>query len=125
MESRPITSLFDSVILIDHLNGIDAATSFLKAHLVQGGISVITRAEVAAGYSALPPAVREFLDLFPTLPVDLATADLAASLRRQEGWKLPDALIAATALLREATLVTRNTKDFPPSRYGFVHIPYE
>jgi len=41
-------------------------------------------------------------------PIKLKTADI----RKQHKIKLPDAIIAATALIYELTLVTRNTDDF-------------
>ena len=53
-----------------------------------------------------------------------AIADLAATLRRQHKWKLPDAFQAALAQTHKLKLATRNTKDFP-SRHDFVEIPYE
>ena len=34
------------------------------------------------------------------------------------------ALQAALARYHSLSLVTRNTRDFPPDRYGFVVIPY-
>ena len=47
-----ISRLIDSVILIDHLNGIDRATNFiLELDPLQTAISVITRAEILAGLS--------------------------------------------------------------------------
>jgi hypothetical protein len=42
--------LLDSVIVIDHLNGISAATAFLREQFSVCAISVITRAEVLAGF---------------------------------------------------------------------------
>lgn len=39
-------------------------------------------------------------------------ADEAARIRREHGLKMPDALIAATALLQAATLITANARDF-------------
>lgn len=41
-------------------------------------------------------------------PIKLKTADI----RKQYKIKLPDAIISATALVYDLTLVTRNTKDF-------------
>ena len=116
--------LLDSVILIDHLNGVGAATRYLES-LKGASISVITRAEVLAGLalSELAP-VKEWLDRYPTLAIDRDTADLAADLRRQHKWKLPDALQAAVAQQHGLQLATRNTKDFPPRRYSFVVVPY-
>lgn len=116
--------LLDSVIFIDHLNGHDAATEFLET-LQNASISVITRAEVLAGLSAgaMDP-VRRLLDRYPTLPIDLEAADLAASLRRSHNWKLPDAFQAALAQRHLLKLATRNTRDFPPSKHSFVIVPY-
>ncbi|MEO8822629.1 MAG: type II toxin-antitoxin system VapC family toxin [Ginsengibacter sp.] len=36
----------------------------------------------------------------------------AAEIRKETGIKLPDAIIAATALVHNLTLITRNVKDF-------------
>jgi predicted nucleic acid-binding protein len=46
------------------------------------------------------------------LPVDDAVAEAAILLRRVRRMKLGDALIAATALLHDLPLVTRNEEDF-------------
>ena len=116
--------LLDSVILIDHLNGVRAATRFLES-LEEASISVITRAEVLAGLTpAAVPAVMEGLDRYPTFPIDRRTADLAAELRRQYRWKLPDALQAAVAQQHGLQFATRNTRDFSPRRHSFVVVPY-
>jgi predicted nucleic acid-binding protein len=119
-----VSVLLDSVVLIDHLNGIGAATRYLES-LKQASISVISRAEVLAGLALSEvPAVKEWLDRYPTLAIDRRTADLAADLRRQHKWKLPDALQAAVAQQHGLQLATRNTKDFPPHRHFFVVVPY-
>lgn len=41
-------------------------------------------------------------------PIKLKTADI----RKQHKIKLPDAIIAAAAIIYDLTLITRNTKDF-------------
>jgi hypothetical protein len=105
--------LLDSVILIDHFNAVAAATEFLGERGKDCALSVITRAEVLAGFDeAGALAARELLDLFPALPITTEIADLAARLRRSERWKLPDALQAAVAMHHGLVLVTRNTRDF-------------
>ena len=118
--------LLDSVILIDHLNGIPQATAFLAANHAGAVISVITRAEVLAGVeSSDTTRVRVFLDAFVTLGIDRDAADSAAILRREFGWKLPDAFQAALAKQHGLRLVTRNSRDFPVKRHDFVVIPYK
>ena len=117
--------LLDSAILIDHFNGVGAATEFLAASNGECAISVITRAETLAGFDEhTEPLAKEFLDSFVTLPVTLEVADTAAGLRRKHRWKLPDATQAAIALLEDLTLVTRNTKNFGSGRSISVEIPY-
>ncbi len=118
--------LVDSVIVIDHLNGISPATAFLADHAPQCAVSVITRAEVLAGCSeAASRSVTGLLNHFPTLPVTVDVADLAARLRRDERWKLPDAIQAAIAIEHKLILVTRNTRDFQPGGQPEVLIPYQ
>ena len=125
MGTGTVRWLLDSVILIDHFNGIDHATRFISIERDDIVLSPITRAEVLTGFDAdRVPLAADLLDRFPTLPVTAPEADLAASLRRSEGWRLPDALQAACARQNGLRLVTRNTKDFPPERYDFVAVPY-
>ena len=115
-----MNTLFDSVILIDHFNGVAAAGAYLQAMRADGAISVITRAEVLCGFDDdARTAALQLLDRFPTLNIDREAADLAAGLRRLHRWKLPDAFQAALARIHGLKLATRNTKDFPPREIRF------
>jgi predicted nucleic acid-binding protein len=116
--------LLDSVILIDHLNGVSAATEYLRK-LKGASISVITRAEVLSGpIVSRNTGATELLALYPTLPITQEDADVAAQLRQKYRWKLPDAFQAALAQTHDLKLATRNTRDFPPERHKFVTVPY-
>ncbi len=121
-----IDRLIDSVILIDHLNGLEAAKHYVLAlNPDETAISVITRAEILVGVAEYDEAlVKAFLDQYHLLSIDKAIADLAASLRRQHGWKLPDAFQGAFCVYHKLKLVTRNTRDFDPRRHEFVEVPY-
>ena len=121
-----IERLLDSVILIDHFNGISKATRFISGlDPSKTAISVISRAEILVGFDAdnleMPKAL---LDQFILFSIDKATADKAAALRREHGWKLPDAFQAALAVIAGVKLCTRNTKDFDPAAHPFVEVPY-
>ncbi len=117
--------LLDSVIVIDHFNGVEAATEFLATHGRDCVISVITRAETLAGFpTTSEPLARVLLDKFATLPVTVEVADTAARLRRAHRWKLPDAIQAAFAIQEGLTLVTRNTRDFKSGGPITVETPY-
>ena len=121
-----IERLIDSVILIDHLNGIEKATRFIaKLDPLETAISVITRAEILTGLDEDQQAeVIPLLDQYQLLIINKPIADLAANLRRKYGWKLPDAFQAALAQNHKVKLSTRNTKDFNPQKHDFVEIPY-
>jgi predicted nucleic acid-binding protein len=75
---------------------------------------VITRAELLAGATSENEAnVRRLLAGMDELPVDRRVADRAGLLRRQlPRLLMPDALIAATALVHSLTLHTNNTRHF-------------
>jgi toxin FitB len=103
--------LVDTDMLIDHLRG----ASELKPRADRLHYSVITRAELFAG-SAATDLVVQLLAPFRELAVDRAVAERAGRIRREAGIRLPDALIAATAIEHRLALATRNRKDFEPVR---------
>jgi predicted nucleic acid-binding protein len=119
--------LLDSVILIDHFNGITPATRFLTALDPDStAISVSTLAEILVGLDIEATGkVRPLLEQFRILSIDPPVAEKAADLRRRFGWKLPDAFQAALALHHHIRLVTRNTRDFNPRKHSFVEVPYK
>ncbi len=122
---RPLKILLDSVILIDHFNGVAAATAYLHRVRNMAAISVVTRAEVLTGFTPPNEALaRPVIDTFSVLTLDREAADLAAQLRREHRWKLPDAFQAALAQIHKLQLATRNVKDFPPEKFSFVTVPY-
>jgi predicted nucleic acid-binding protein len=99
--------LVDTDIFIDHLRG--AKELWAGNHRLN--YSVITRAELFAGSSATD-AVTQLLAPLHEHPVDRAVAERAGRIKRETGIRMPDALIAATALESKLSLVTRNRRDF-------------
>jgi predicted nucleic acid-binding protein len=117
--------LLDSTILIDNSNGVAAASRFLLEHHESCSISPVTRAEVLSGLDGgAALAMGRYLDGYAHVDWQKSDSDLAAQLRRKHRWKLPDAFQAAFAQGRSLKLVTRNTKDFEPSKHSFVFVPY-
>ncbi len=100
--------LVDSDVLVDHLRG--------HRRFARGGnslyISAITRAELFSGRATEARRVRQLLQAMIDLPVDTAIAERAGRIRRTSPVRLPDALIAATALEHGLILLTRNVRDF-------------
>jgi toxin FitB len=103
--------LVDTDVFIDHLRG--------SQRLVPGRhrlhYSVVTRAELFAGTVATD-ALTGLLAPFREIVVDRAVAERAGRVRRESSIRLPDALIAATALEHRLSLATRNLKDFEQVR---------
>jgi predicted nucleic acid-binding protein len=119
-----VRAVFDTNILIDHLNGIESAREELN-RFTDRIVSIISWMEVMAGVrnSADEGKVRRFLNEFRTVPVEAAVAEQAVELRRSNLLKLPDAIIYATARNEGCLLVTRNTKDFSEEMPD-VRVPY-
>lgn len=103
--------LVDTDIFIDQPRGAAA----LKPGRHRLHYSLITRAELFAGSSASAQCSL-LLSAFRELAVDRDVAERAGRIKRETGIRLPDALIAATALQHGLRLATRNQRDFIPAR---------
>ena len=109
--------VFDSNILIYHLN--DQLPPVVRAQVddwIREGasISVITRIEVL-GYRHTADSMLQAARLLSTLdevPLHDVIVQQTITLRQQHRIRLPDAVIAATALHLGFPLVTRNEHDF-------------
>jgi len=98
----------DTDVLVDHLRG-HARFSPGRDRVLY---SVVTRAELFAGRTVDEHAVRTLLEPFVEVPIDREVAESAGAVRHVTGVPLADALVAASALSRGATLLTRNRRDF-------------
>lgn len=118
-----VSALFDTNILIDYLNAIPQARDEF-ARYDGKAISIITWMEVLVGADpTVADETRAFLNDFELVAVDADIAERAVMLRRAHRFKLPDAIVWASAQSRGMLLVTRNTKDFPVGDPG-VRAPY-
>ncbi|MBI4606555.1 MAG: type II toxin-antitoxin system VapC family toxin [Planctomycetes bacterium] len=109
--------LLDSNVWIEGVGGVPHA---VKAVLRAGGIdwcgfSAISRLEVL-GFPGLTAGderrLEELLAQFHEVAVSPAVIEEAIRVRKEVRIRTPDAMIAATALLEKADLVTRNVSDF-------------
>ena len=91
--------------------------AYLRAYLKQPDsyVSDVTRLEVLGFHRLDAPARMYFESVFgalPLIPVDRATITEAIRLRQQRKLSIGDAIVAATALLHQFDLYTRNVTDF-------------
>ena len=84
--------------------------------LIECNISIVNRIEIRSWNAPTTEVEREiidFLDACTLFDLTLDVAEKAAELRRTyRKLAMPDAIIAATAMVNNMTLVSRNDKDF-------------
>ncbi len=123
-----MVQLVDTDVLIDYLRDNPLAVRFLENVQQELLISTISVAELYAGVreGAERTALESFLSAFEVVSVDSSIAERGGLYRRDyfrsHSVSLADALIAATAFVRSATLVTLNRKHFP--MISDIRIPY-
>ena len=100
--------------------------AWLRANEAELAVDPIILGEIRFGIDRMPPGQRrkrfelwfgEGVEKLVCLPIDAATgvrwAQLLAKLRASgRAMPLKDSLIAATALVHDLTIATRNTRDF-------------
>nr|WP_217346071.1 type II toxin-antitoxin system VapC family toxin [Noviherbaspirillum sp. L7-7A]MBV0880440.1 type II toxin-antitoxin system VapC family toxin [Noviherbaspirillum sp. L7-7A] len=118
-----VSALFDTNILIDFLNGIEAAREEIALY-DDKAISLITWMEVMVGAGKDAGRIKTFLSGFRLVAIDSDVAAEAVRIRQGRKIKLPDAIILACARTSHRLLITRNTRDFPSGVEGEVRTPY-
>jgi predicted nucleic acid-binding protein len=122
--------LADSNTIIDYVGNRlpEQSASWLDSHLNKVfSVSIISKIEVL-GFNAENDDLLQlssFIQLGKLIELDELIADKTIELRRKKKIKLPDAIIAASAIIHELALVTHNRTDFK-NIDGLVLIdPYE
>lgn len=124
----PDRLLLDTDVLVDYLRGTEEAVEYLEECTGTLLLSSITVAELYAGVreGRERTALSTFLSAFELVPVTREIAERGGLWRRDYGRShdtgLADALIAATADVAQAQLVTLNQKHFP--MLSSVLVPY-
>lgn len=106
--------LIDSNVLIEFL-GQSFPTEVNKKLIAimdkEFNISFINRIEVL-GYALSDKNEEDFIDTSSIYYIDDEIINRTIQLRRDNKIKVPDAIVAATAMVYGLTLLTRNTSDF-------------
>lgn len=110
--------LLDTNSVIYFVDGVlpISARNFLQQELsIEANLSVITQIELL-GWT--PPqgkslaAIEAFVNKSTIYPLSPAVVQQTIDIRRSRKIKLPDAIIAATALAYNFTIISRNVSDF-------------
>ena len=112
-----MNKLLDSNILIYYFNGLvkdEEIDVLLKESF---NISIITKIEFLSRSklnmdAELEQRAREFVSYANLFDLDDRVAEKTIEIRRKFKTKTPDAIIAATALVHNMSVVTNNTSDF-------------
>ncbi|MDR3695072.1 type II toxin-antitoxin system VapC family toxin [Mucilaginibacter sp.] len=109
--------LIDSNIVIGYLNNKLPADGMKIMHSIIDDIpqiSVITKIEILR-FNTIPESYKvlhDFVSESKILDLNEIVVDNTISICKSRRIKLPDAIIAATALVNDFTLITQNISDF-------------
>jgi predicted nucleic acid-binding protein len=110
--------LLDTCVIIDYLRDRPEAVEFIRRASTRPAVCAITAAELFAGARTATEQRRidGLLHQLLVCAVNLEVTRLGGAYRRRygpsHGVLIPDALIAATAEVHGARLVTRNARHF-------------
>ena len=106
--------LIDTNVIIDFSHGIfsekskDFVANILNKEPI---ISAITQIELLC-FSVVPPQIESFVHFTAIIGINDSVIEKTIEIRKRYRIKLPDAIIASTALVNNLTLLTRNVADF-------------
>lgn len=112
--------MFDTDVIIDALRDVDEAVSYLEEEERHSAlsISIVTRMELVVGCrnNAELRNLDLFLQRFVVVGLSESISEKGLELLRQyrlsHGLRIPDALIAATAITLQRPLVAKNQRDY-------------
>jgi predicted nucleic acid-binding protein len=106
--------LIDTNVLIDaQMSALPEAGMKFMAEIIdkEFTVSFITYIEFL-GYKDVTQETEDFIALADVIEINKEIIQTCINLRKSKVIKLPDAIIAATALVSDLTLTTRNISDF-------------
>ena len=101
--------LLDTNAVLGILKGWSSIAALLEPAEKEVCVSVITRMELLSFHGVTPEEekqIRDFLDAVSIIPLNADVENTAIHLRRATRLKMPDAIVAASAIVSKAVLVT-------------------
>ncbi len=106
--------LIDTNVLIEYIGGLLTEKLTVKVSNIidkEFNISFVNKIEIL-GHASTQEMIVKFIDAANIYYVDNQIVEKTISIRKTKKIKLPDALLAATAIIYGFTLLTRNVDDF-------------
>ena len=107
--------LIDTNVIIDNFANKLTNNGKELLYSIDPIISVVTKIEILGWFNAteqqLQP-LRDFMKIVKKLPINKAVINETIIIRQQKRISLGDAIIAATALVHNLAIISRNTVDF-------------
>jgi predicted nucleic acid-binding protein len=122
--------LIDTNVLIYYLDGKIPSNHFERVSQIfenSFNISTITKIEVLDWHKITAPErnkIEKFIDSANIFYFDKVIEKRTIEIKQSCKVALPDALIAATALIHDLTLVTRNESDFKNIKDLIIYNPF-
>ena len=109
------TYLIDTNVIIDNFGNKLPPNAKAFLNLLDPIVSAVTKIEVLGWLNATEKQLQplyDFMEIASILPINEAIIDKTITLRQGKRIALGDAIIAATALTYDLTIITNNEKDF-------------
>ena len=109
--------LMDSNVIIDYLGNKLPAKSNAIIDILPIVISVITRMEIVGLYNGSQQQIKKLVSFCDKAMIYSITEEIilqTINIRQKYKIKLPDAIIAATAIANRLTLITHDINDYAP-----------
>jgi len=106
--------LIDTNVIIDFSeNKMPVEVQSFVASIIDGGVylSVINKIELL-GFSKVSNSLLELVEVSEIMALTNEVIQETISIRKSKKIKLPDSIIAATAIVNDLCLLTRNVRDF-------------
>lgn len=108
IDTNVISGYFSELFSKNSLDFLDIVTNLIP------NISVITEIEILSWKTStdVEDVVRDFVSDGIVFGITPEIVEISVNIRRRKNIKTPDAIIAATAVANNFTLITSNEKDF-------------
>lgn len=120
--------LIDTNVVIDYFGDKLSAKGVNLFEAIDLNFSIISKIEILGWYNAKPHQLKPlilFLDAVNIIDLKKEIIDQTILIRQTKKISLGDSIIAATALVNNFTLLTRNTNDFKNIEALKVIDPYQ